>query len=282
MTYNSIDISVDTARPLMLLEFADDFGTYWRYNTGVTDIGFQSNTFTSERAKISEPELSVNAFRNTITIQLSRGNALGLEFISGPLESKVTVTAYRLFDVDSGGPQFIFYWFGIVQAVSFDKEARPTFVCEPRTSTVQRVGNRRVCQVMCDLGLYSTGLGSCNVNPESFKIIGTTHTIVNDLILSSIQFGDQPTDWLRGGEIVSGNSRRLILDHQSGSGDGSITISRALRDPELDSGDNVVFTAYAGCNHTAAICLSKFNNKVNYGGQEFLPTKNPFMGDSLM
>jgi hypothetical protein len=33
---------------------------------------------------------------------------------------------------------------------------------------------------------------------------------------------------------------------------------------------------FAGCTHDLAICSSKFDNVVNYGGFPFIPRKNPF------
>ena len=72
-----------------------------------------------------------------------------------------------------------------------------------------------------------------------------------------------------GGEIIVGNARRTITSHY---GD-TITINRPF-------GSTVVagssFYAYAGCNHTPNACRSAFDNILNYGGQEYLPVKNPY------
>ena len=43
---------------------------------------------------------------------------------------------------------------------------------------------------------------------------------------------------------------------------------------ELENGDAV--TLYAGCDHTAATCLAKFDNLVNFGGCPAVPEFNPF------
>jgi hypothetical protein len=77
-----------------------------------------------------------------------------------------------------------------------------------------------------------------------------------------------------GGEIIVGTARRTITSHV---GD-TITINRPF-------GSNVVagaaFSAYAGCDHTPDCCREKFDNILNYGGQEFLPTKNPYTGNLI-
>lgn len=282
MTYNDTDGSIAAGRPKLLFDFADEFGTHWRYNTSPDDVAFLGFNYTADRSSMSEFELTGNPFRNEVEVHLSRGNVFAAQYISGIPESKISLTVYRLLDPgDTGGSFYIVYWFGLVQSNSFDKDAKPTLKCVPRTSSASRVGVRRKGQVMCDVPLYSQEIGQCLLDPELFKIEGTL-TSINGLTLISPDFNDQADDWLKGGEIVIGNARRLILSHTNDSGGGIITISRTINNPETDSGGNIDFVAFAGCDHTAAACLAKFNNKINYAGQEYLPTKNPFVGDAII
>lgn len=281
-TYEATDASVAESRPKLLFDFADDFGTHWRYNTGTDTVSFLGFDYTADRSSMSELELSGNPFRNEVEIRLSRGNVFAIQFISGPLESKVAITVYRqLENDDSGGPPFALYWFGLVQTVAFDDDSRPKLQCVPRTSSVARVGRRRTAQIMCDVGLYSQEIGECLLDKELFKITGII-TSIDGLSLTSPDFDSQPDDWLKGGELVIGNAHRLIKSHINSSGSGTIEIYRAINNPETDSGDNIVFTAFAGCDHLASTCAAKFANRINYAGQEYLPVKNPFSGDAII
>jgi len=77
-----------------------------------------------------------------------------------------------------------------------------------------------------------------------------------------------------GGTIQVGSSIRMIT---SQVGD-TITISRKFSS-DVVAGNS--FTAYPGCNHTPGNCRVKFDNIINYGGQEHLPVKNPYKGDLI-
>ena len=35
-------------------------------------------------------------------------------------------------------------------------------------------------------------------------------------------------------------------------------------------------TLYPGCDHTLNDCINKFDNRDNYGGFQWIPSKNPF------
>ena len=73
---------------------------------------------------------------------------------------------------------------------------------------------------------------------------------------------------------------------QSGGNTGSIIISRSISNPEENSDGEIEFVAYAGCSHGVGMCLNKFNcptnvDAINFGGQRYLPTKNPYVGDPI-
>ncbi|HUS74339.1 MAG TPA: phage BR0599 family protein [Sedimentisphaerales bacterium] len=77
-----------------------------------------------------------------------------------------------------------------------------------------------------------------------------------------------------GGEIAIGTARRTITAHNG----NTITINRPF-------GTDVIagsaFSAYPGCDHTPFTCRDKYANGINGGGQEGLPTKNPYAGDLI-
>jgi len=207
MTYTSKEISTALGRPKVLIKFYDDFGEEWRYNSGPTSVTHLAQVYTADICKVSELEITSNPFRNIMKIELSRGNAYAAQYLVAPLESKVMVVIYRLHDAD-----YIYYWSGMVAGVVFDDDVIPTVNCIPRTSSASKVGKRRCAQKLCDLVLYGQEIGGCSVDKESFKIEGVIDSI-DGTTLESSSFMDQDTDWLKGGEIVIGNARRLIKSH---------------------------------------------------------------------
>lgn len=277
MSYDSRDQSVALARPVLAIDFEDDFGTHWRYNTSAEDITLLGETYTSDACKVSETEISGNDFRNRVTIELSRQNGFAWQFISAPLESKVTVTIYRVLD-----PDYQFMWTGVVEAVSFSSEGVPKIECTPKTASAARVGWRRRTSMACPLVLFGQEIGGCKVNAESFKITGVI-SAYSGTTYESDDFAAQADGWLQGGELVIGNARRLIKSHTVNSdGSAEVEINRKIDNPETNSAGQIEFTAYAGCDHIYTTCDTKFSNKVNYGGLEFLPVKNPFVGDGIV
>ena len=42
-----------------------------------------------------------------------------------------------------------------------------------------------------------------------------------------------------------------------------------------------VLATYPGCDGTWNTCINKFNNWKNYGGQPWIPIKNPMGGESI-
>jgi len=106
-----------------------------------------------------------------------------------------------------------------------------------------------------------------NWGSASGMCIAEIEMMENDNANANFAFGG-------GGEIVVGTARRAIIKHY---GD-TIIISRPFgSNVEVDS----AFVAYKGCDHLPNTCLSKFDNILNYGGQQFLPIKNHYTGNLI-
>jgi hypothetical protein len=259
MSYDDFEKSTDSSQPIELYHFMDDDGHHWRYTSHAEAQTFLSYEYTPDIIHREKIMLADNNFKNEVQITLGRGNDFALTFLHGLLESKIILEIYRLQDTT-----YITCWSGIVHRIEFDKDEIPTVRSSPISTEIVRAGARRRCQMMCDLPLYSP---YCTVNRAVYTMAGVL-TNVSGVTLSSGTFSTQPNDWLRGGMIIVGYARRLIQWHQG----SQIKITRAI--PNIAAGAS--FTAFAGCGHTPADCLNKFNNKANYGGAEFLPVENPF------
>lgn len=57
------------------------------------------------------------------------------------------------------------------------------------------------------------------------------------------------------------------------------TVLTLLRPAQLPAG--TVVATYPGDDHTLTTCDQKFNNAVNYGGDPFIPQKNPMGSDPI-
>lgn len=259
-TYEDIEQSVAEGEPIELYDIWDVEGTHYRWNTSSIIISYGSYDYEPNVIDRSELVLGGNNEVSAIDIKLKRGNIFASRFIAAPVEGEVQFVLYR----QQAGFTVKFCQ-GFLSAVSFDKNGVPTSRFEPRSSDMVGVGQRRRNQRLCDYCLYKMG---CWVNEELYRVDGTL-TNVSGLVLTSAIFATKTDGWFVGGEIVIGVARRLIKAHVT----NTITISRTMSVALI----GVTFRAYAGCDHTPGTCKTKFDNKLNFGGNEYLPTKNSFL-----
>jgi len=110
---------------------------------------------------------------------------------------------------------------------------------------------------------------------SNYYVDGTINSISGTTIDATI-LSSKADGWFLGGIFKTDNGSTLqkIVYHSS----TEIRIARSVS--ALSVGDT--FRAWAGCNHLKATCKTKFANKLNYGGQPYLPNKNPFTGDAVV
>lgn len=265
MGYTDTEASVNSGKPVELYEFRYNVD-YWRYTSGPEEIEYLGYDYTPELIQRNDLEISDNHFKNELEIVVGRDNLFATQFIQSPLDGIVYLKIYR-----GHGADFVTYWNGVINAFVFNSD-EIKIIARPRTSSLVRTGVRRKYQKLCNHPLYGVG---CGVNQESYKVASTIANIsTNGLTITSAAFATKADGWFLAGKIVVGDAERLITSH-SGS---TITINRKM--VNVLPGNS--FTAYAGCDHTLAICKSKFNNLLNYGGQPWIPNKNPFFGDPIV
>lgn len=262
MPYDTYEDSIAGGRPDELFDyFAPDTGEHWRATSSGEAITYLGHEYLPDEIERGDIELGHDEFKSKLEVKHGRAFALANEFIPHPAESRVQLIAFR-----GHLGNWIQYWYGELDSVGWDGDGRPTIRLQTRGSHSRSVGRRRKAQRLCDHALYKSG---CRVNQESFKVEGTLSNIVG-LVLTSSAFSTKSDGWFVGGKIKIGYEIRLIKAHTT----NTITISRATNDAAIGNG----FAAYAGCGHTPTVCLNKFFNKDNFGGEEFLPSKNPFEG----
>ena len=84
---------------------------------------------------------------------------------------------------------------------------------------------------------------------------------------------------------------RFVLRHEGASLLLSRPVSLTVAQDIADSGygmnygnlyGGVPVTLYPGCDHSRVTCISKFDNRPNYGGFDEIPTRNPMDGSSIV
>lgn len=263
MTYQDSEASIASGKPIELYDFA--FGVnHWRYTSSADTVTYLNHDYEPVPIQRSDLEQSDNAFKNELTVTVARDNPFANQFIAAPLDGICTVTIYR-----GHGTDFVTFWTGVITSINFVNADEIRISAAPRTTSMLRTGLRRKYQKLCNWPLYGAG---CRVNDESFKVTGTIATI-SGLTITAAIFATKSDGWFIAGKLVVGNAKRLITSHVG----STITISHAIVGAVAGNS----FTAYAGCDHTMDTCRTKFSNLDNYGGQPWIPTKNPFTGDAI-
>lgn len=258
MTYQSSEISVAGGAPIELHNFK--LGTTnWNVTSYGEDYEYLGKTYESVPCGRTEIEQSEDPFRDKLEVTLPRGHAFSNLYISGTPEGEVTYTLYR-----GHGAFFVIFYTGIVDGCIFDTNGTPKIIITPKTSGNIGTGRRRRCQKLCDRVLYEYGCGVQKTSYDKAITVGS----VDGLVVTSNDFNTNGAGYYTGGMLIIDNHVRFIKAH----GTTTVTLNRIISG--LAAGDEGM--AYAGCDHTGLTCRTKFDNKLNFGGEEYLPWSNPY------
>lgn len=251
------------ARKVELYEFT--FGVaHFLYTAGGRDITVASQTYTHAaigRGSINE---SIDVSRNSLDITAPLELPLLDLFrpIAPVAPVGVVVRKYQ-------GTTLSTIWNGEIGSAEFNGSGC-TLHCVSPMSSARATGLKRNWQKQCPLVLYSTGLGQCNANKEAVKALATLTGVAGNVIHAAA-FAAQADGWWSGGYIEWNDGhilqRRWISSH---TGD-----ALTLMTPAAPLIETSIVSVFPGCDHTLATCDSKFNNADNYGGQPWIPEKNP-------
>jgi hypothetical protein len=263
MTYDSDEISVASGRPIELYTLIADTGQTWRYcslpeGETVTYLGYE---YIAENIQRENVNLTKNSFVNELEIIFGRNNEFALQFVSAPIEGRVSLTVSR-----GHGSNYVTFWTGEMIGIIFDTDAKATATFSPRICSMVRVGKRRLVSRLCGHVLFGS---ECKLTDTTYRVTGTLSN-VNGLVLTSSAFSSYSDDYFKAGKIKIGTSYRLITDHTT----NTVTVDRIMSSAVIGAS----FDAYPGCDRAPTTCLNKFSNKANFGGLEFIPNLNPFVG----
>lgn len=277
MSYTTKEQSLISGEPIELYAF-NNGNQFWTYTCGNIPITFQGRIYEPVLISRGNIRLCANSLKTLVEIKVDRTNKFAMNFILTPIEGIVQLTIYRGHGTDP--VNYIAYWKGSVFAVKYRSKVIIIIAC-PKTNSLKRAGLMRRYQRSCGYPIYSI---RCSLLKADYRVQGIISSIDGAEITASI-FGNTPgiyEDWLTGGifELTDYSYSQMIVHHSKPN--SKIIIAHRIQ--SLKVGDE--FFACAGCNHAAITCEEKFGdlplgNKLNYGGQEYIPDKNPFVGDGI-
>jgi len=268
MTYDTYETSLESSQPVEIYKIILGPNSY-RYTSAEDNVVIDGNTYEAIAISRNRIGRGQEERSNVLEITLPGNNEVAVQYISNVPGQRGRVTVERYQRLDGSSPQVIKIFEGLIASVSFENDANIAKIAvTPISVATSREIPRFVYSSQCNHVLYDDQCTIDPVNP-SYKFSGTV-TVVSGNSITVPGLSGFSAGWFTAGyvEALSGLDARLITNH---SGD---IIELLLPFPFNAVGKSV--DVYAGCGHSIAVCKSKFNNVINFGGFAFVPTRNPF------
>ena len=263
--YDDMDRSPDGAKPAELFQFTG--GVYAYYTTAQSAVMFGGAEYLPDCVVHGEIEQSEELNKQTLEIVVKGSSEVARLYVAEIPPRSVNVRVYRFLQ---GIDEFRLVWAGrVVKPVFSSANDECALQCEPIFTLLKRPGLRRNYQLLCPYALYDE---RCRLQMAPYMV----DDVVTDLgsnWLTGPKVAAKPAGWFVGGILRFGTHYKLITNHAS----GRIILGGNV--PGMAAGSS--FQAMAGCDKSLGTCANRFGNHVNFGGFPYIPTKNPFTGDSI-
>ena len=266
MSYDVKDRSVHDGAPIECYHFQGSHGDflYTSYQRPITvnDLDFEPIAIT--RTALETGTIDDSATTMDFNVPANCLLALRYAYVVSPKE--LTVTVYRVHEGDDYSTDYKIEFQG--EALEFTGRGKWMTV---RTGTLLQTklnGNMSavVAQRMCNHVLYDD---LCKVDPAGYTFSSTVLKVQGRIVTVDDDHAANGT--LLGSTFMidrTGEKLAIITND-----DNVLRVSVAAVD--IMVGDTVKIIL--GCDHIRlGDCKNRFNNVVNYGGFDFIPTQNPF------
>lgn len=205
--------------------------------------------------------------RSSVEIRLPRDNAVSELFRVYPPNHVVTLTILQG-EAEDGDAQWKAVWAGRVVACGWE-ESEAKLACDPISTALNRVGLRRNFQYMCPHMLYGPKCQATKspVVAEVYSVSGKTVTIGSVLANPSHYLGGM-IEWETAGGLYQ--SRTIVSAYTI---DSTTVLTLSNLALGLLAGADV--SCLKGCQHTLNFCGTVHANYNNFGGDPWIPLKNP-------
>ena len=235
------------------------------------DAGSGSETYVPTAMGRGGYEQKNELSKASIEVNLPIDHELAISLLTSYNEQIISLTVFR-----KEGAVVGVSWKGRLASIK-PSDTKLTLVCESIFTSLRRPGLRARFQKSCRHALYGRG---CTLDPEDFADAGTA-TALSATVITVTEASGQVDGYYTGGMLRSpDNSLAYIIDH---TGD-QITLQRVPYNITTSAAAGFPFavTLYPGCDHTRLTCRDKFSNGLNYGGFDWIPSKNPMSGSSIV
>ena len=224
-------------------------------------------------AEISAVKHALNGEVGSMEIRFahSDGGTLDTAELNTGFWDGATVQLYlvdRLTLPTLGDPMFT----GLIDAVNIDPIGSSGDF-DIRGLAVQAEAFIQTFQPMCRTDLFSS---LCQLDETAFDHVGTVGTIIDRFNFTVAGLGAPPADgWFNQGTFVTASGFKGVVANWILSS-LKITMYQPQCLARLTAGEAI--TLYPGCDKTGTTCRTKFNNKINFQGEDHFLGINSIVG----
>jgi uncharacterized phage protein (TIGR02218 family) len=260
---------------LELFRFVEGSTVYLKTNYDqpyTYDSGSGAEVYTPTTVKRTEIESKNEINKSGVNLTFPITDIMARHWMIDNVETVVTLTIFEVEDTDVAVS-----WKGRLSSVK-PGQSDITIAFESIFTSLRRPGLRARFLRSCRHSHYRRG---CNLDKAGFAIPGICSAITTDgtqiTVSAAAGFAN---DYFTAGMIAAPDGTLRFVTGHAGS---TLTLMRRL--PALDTAfatGPCSVTLYPGCDRTRVTCNTKFNNLPNYGGFDWIPTRNPFDGNSIL
>jgi uncharacterized phage protein (TIGR02218 family) len=248
----------------------------WLYTSGNEVVSYDAGDGPEDYVPASisrtEAEVKNELARANIEVNVPLTNPAAVRWMQDNGEKIVSLT---IFEREKNGTVNVVWKGRLASLLPGMKDV--SLKMESIFTSLRRPGLRARYQRSCRHALYGRG---CTLDPETFAIAGTV-TAAAGTVLTIAAADAQADGYFVGGMLRAADGTLSYIVGHVGSAITLQRMSRSIAD-EITGGFPFDVTLYPGCDHSRATCDSKFDNILNYGGFDFIPTKNPMGGSSIV
>lgn len=260
---------------LYLFRTGDDPDSYIAYTNADREIEFAGKTFVPVTITRGEVTSASNLDKARLSVDVPMASDIAEVFRVTPPVFEVSLLIYG---GDRDTDLFSLVWTGRVLNCAREQQSKTgkaTLTCEPASTSVRRVGLRRHWQTGCPHVLYGAQCQASKAAATTTLTVGLFSAPASDRIeLTTGWNGSIDAEKYLGGTVswdgANGSQVRMILALAEGD-DDTLILAGGVGDVE----DATEIDIALGCNHWVDDCETLHDNIVNYGGQPWIPTKNP-------
>ncbi|ERP95698.1 hypothetical protein Q669_29455 [Labrenzia sp. C1B10] len=271
MPFQQIEESRFQGVPVELYEFRYGTGetAVLRYTNADEDISFEGVEWKAIPINRQAYKSSGKVEKSSVTITVPVDEDLSLLFTDFPPTQEVSVII-RSGHFPVGPDNVVAVWSGRVLSTA-KKDRTTELSCDSTPIRLNRPGLRRNFQFGCPFVLYGH---KCLASKANASVTSSVVSIDDGkLSLQANWWGAMPVEKFVNGVLSwdsdKGREHRTIRAVDAG---GAITFIGPLRDIDVGTAVSIAL----GCNHQMSDCENLHNNIQNFGGQPWIPTKNPF------